>query len=182
MDETWQDVVGFEGHYQVSDYGRVRSFVAARNRWIKDRLTEEPRILKPQKWRKGYLKVRLGKCEGVNPNSDNSAFFVHRLTWIAFNGDIPDRLTINHKDCNKANNHLDNLELATPLEQYHHARAIGIKRRYKGRLCAILKADDVREIRRLRAEGVILKNIADKFGTGQSNIRWILLGKTWRHV
>ena len=96
--EIWKPVLGFEGKYEVSNLGNVKSLI--RNR-----------LLKPASNRasnRGYLFVGLGK--------DHKLKYVHRLVWEAFNGPIPEGLQINHLDENKHNNSLSNLSLVTPSE------------------------------------------------------------------
>lgn len=95
--ENWLPIAGYEGLYEVSDLGRVRSLVRRNNRW-------KPGVLKPRKDRRGYLHVRLYKDGKVKDMS------VHRLVAEAF---IPNPLnleTVNHKDENKQNNAGSNLE------------------------------------------------------------------------
>jgi len=67
---------------------------------------------------KGYLQVRV-MIDGIR-----AEVFAHRVVWISANGPIPDGLTINHKDGVRANNQLDNLELATMKEQVAHAISV----------------------------------------------------------
>lgn len=90
--EVWKDVKGYEGLYQVSNWGRVK------------RITNNNRVLKPYKVKKGYLNVVLSK------NGKAKTFRVHRLVALAFLPN-PDSLPeINHKDEKKDNNNVDNLE------------------------------------------------------------------------
>lgn len=76
------------------------------------------RPLTPRPNRTHYLIVDL--CR----NSQYSKRAVHRLVWEAFNGPIPGRLEVNHKDLNRANNRLENLELLTHQQNVQHAHAI----------------------------------------------------------
>lgn len=96
--EIWKDIPGYDGKYQVSNYGRVRS--TGFDKW------HPGRILKLSKVKKGYLRAcLLGKF-----------YLVHRLVWEAFNGPIPAGMQVNHIDEDKTNNRLDNLNLMTPKE------------------------------------------------------------------
>ena len=96
--EIWKDVLGYEGFYQVSDCGQVKSFPRKRA-W-------KERILKPGLNTGGYHQVSLCK------DGKNKHFLVHRLVALAFLEGDPS-LTINHKDECKTNNHISNLEYLT---------------------------------------------------------------------
>ena len=92
--EVWKDIEGYDGAYQVSDLGRVRSLKYGK-----------VRVLRPVNNGKGYLVVHL-KRDGSQKN-----FLVHRIVAQAF---IPNndesKNQVNHKDENKENNRVDNLE------------------------------------------------------------------------
>ena len=105
IQETWKDIPGYEGLYQASNLGRIRSF--KRN---------NIRILKPGKNRdgSGYYIVKLYL------NSVRKNVSVHRLLWTAFNGPIPEGLQINHLNENKADNRLENLSLCTAKENINY--------------------------------------------------------------
>ena len=91
--EIWKDIKGYEGLYQISSHGRVKS------------LFRYKKILKPALQTKGYFYVSLCK-----PNKN---FTIHRLVAEAFIPN-PDNLPcVNHKDEDKTNNHVDNLEWCT---------------------------------------------------------------------
>ena len=92
-EEIWRDIEGYEGLYQVSDKGRVKSL------WF-----EKERILKPVKDGWGYLFVRLYK------NRDIKMCKVHRLVAMAFISNPNCLSDVNHKDENKENNRVENLE------------------------------------------------------------------------
>lgn len=99
IQEIWKPVPGYEGQYQASNFGKIRSF--KRNK---------VRVLKQGKTRNGYYMVNLRR------NNVKKYSSVHRLVWSAFNGAIPEGLEINHRDEDKANNALLNLELVTRKE------------------------------------------------------------------
>jgi hypothetical protein len=114
MTEIWKDVVGYEGLYQVSNLGRVKSYYQ-KNGVIGDR----PRLLSGKIDKDGYVEVRL--CNGGKVTYVR----VHRLVGSHFlSGD--GSLQINHKDGNKANNRSDNLEYVTAKENSVHAHATGL--------------------------------------------------------
>lgn len=119
MIEQWRPVVGFEGIYQVSDAGLVRSLT---RRFLKRDgvpLTVKGRVLKPFVDKGGYLKVKLmvsGKA------TDTS---VHLLVLGAFVHPRRDGMLCRHLDGNPANNRLENLTWGTPLENRADIRRHG---------------------------------------------------------
>ena len=92
MKEIWKDIEGYEG-YQVSNMGRVRSFKYGK-----------VRILKPVANKNGYLKVQLYK------NNSLKTIFIHRLVAMAFIPNPNNLPQVNHKDEDKTNNIVSNLE------------------------------------------------------------------------
>ena len=121
--ELWKDVEGFEGLYQVSTWGRVRSldkYVDVKIRNV-DKVLKRGKILKPAYDKDGYLRVNLCK------NGKRTNFYVHRLVAKAF---IPNPLNlpiINHKDEVKDNNYPYNLEWCT--DEYNTNYGTANKRR-----------------------------------------------------
>lgn len=102
--ELWKDVEGYEGKYQVSNWGRVRN--AKRNI-----------IIKPYLNHKGYEKVSLSRGTKGNTNKHR----VHRLVAQAFIPNPNNLPQVNHKDGNKRNNSVSNLEWCTNAQNAHHA-------------------------------------------------------------
>ena len=94
--EEWKDIKGYGGAYQASSYGRIRSFKY-----------NSSRILKPQSHYKGYLFVTLHK------NGISKKYKVHRLVAQAFIPNPNNYPQVNHKDENKQNNNVENLEWCT---------------------------------------------------------------------
>jgi hypothetical protein len=124
MEEIWKDIKGFEGRYQVSNMGRVKSLarmVTHRNK--AGGLTDMPipeRIICHNKTRRGYLIVSLSK--------DGKQYYrsLHRLVALHFCDGYKPGLVVNHKDENKLNNRADNLEWCT--YKYNSNYGTGIKR------------------------------------------------------
>lgn len=95
--EIWKDIEGYEGKYQVSNLGRVKS--------LNYNHTGKERVLKPSDNGGGYLQVDLCK------DSKRKSYSIHRLVLTAFKPvDNMEKLDVNHKDEVKTNNALDNLE------------------------------------------------------------------------
>lgn len=112
MEEQWKDIEGYEGKYQVSDLGRVRSL----DRTVHTMRFGKPcdiffrgTIIRQVKRKNGYMKV------GLYRNNELKTFNVHRLVAIAFIPNSQNLPCINHKDEDKANNRADNLEWCTYL-------------------------------------------------------------------
>lgn len=123
--EIWKDIKGFEGYYQISSWGRVRSL----DRYVPDCFDSKRiavgQILKPYKTKKGYLKITLYK----NSKQVYKKCRVHRLVAEAFI-DNPNCLPeVNHKDGNKENNSITNLEWCTGEENRKHAQMMQEKSR-----------------------------------------------------
>lgn len=95
--EKWKPVLGYEGLYEVSDLGRVRSFWYSRT----------GKVLSPGLKNNGYYSVTLSK-EGKK-----KTFSVHGLVYTSFNGPLPDGMTIDHINGDKRDNRLENLQLLT---------------------------------------------------------------------
>lgn len=116
--EIWKDVVGYEGLYQVSNLGRIKSL---------DRYVEYPnyikringRIMSQQDNSKGYLMVNLSL------NGFTKKLYVHRLLAEAFIPNLANKVEVNHIDLNKKNNIISNLEWCTKKENMRHAHKNG---------------------------------------------------------
>ncbi|EEY6051664.1 hypothetical protein HF455_003810 [Salmonella enterica subsp. enterica serovar Bareilly] len=121
----WKDIKGYEGLYQISSDGRVKSllFLQRYTHWITGkelfRQTKE-RILTVNVINSGYEVIQLWKNDKARP------FLVHRLVAEYFL-ESPPKQTVNHKDGNKLNNSVDNLEWASYSENHNHAVANGLK-------------------------------------------------------
>lgn len=118
--ETWKDIKGYEGLYQVSNLGRVKSLHFNKELLLKLRLTG-----------RGYYQIDLQK------NKNIKHALVHRLVAEAFIPNPDELPQVNHKDEDKTNNCVDNLEWCTQLYNIHHGT--GLHRRivtqYKPVLC-----------------------------------------------
>jgi hypothetical protein len=109
MEEIWKDIKGYEGLYQVSNLGRVKSLERYKKCGNFFRIRKE-KILKCNKNKFGYIVVNLSK------NKKISFFRVNRLVYEAFNGEIPQGMQVNHINEDKTDNRLENLNLMTPKD------------------------------------------------------------------
>lgn len=169
MQEVWKDVEGFEGLYQVSNLGRVRS-LGSRGRIRSLSLTKD-----------GYVKVRL-----IHKGKDKTAR-VHRLVAEAFVPNPDNKGTVNHIDGDKTNNRVDNLEWTDRSEQMHHAYRLGLKTPMGGskNSQAKLTEEQVKEIRRdyvRQSQEFGTVALAKKYGVTNRVIGLIVNGKSYKNI
>lgn len=120
--EGWRPVVDFEGLYEVSDAGRVRrTGKAARHGKGRGGGARLGHVLAPLKNRQGYRAVQLWR------GGEGAMRLVHVLVATAFLGPPPDRQEVNHRDGDKTNNALANLEYVTRSENARHAYRTGLR-------------------------------------------------------
>lgn len=169
--EYWLPVVGYEGLYEVSDQGRVRSLPRLR---ANGGVTKE-RLLRLA-MSGPYLNVSLyvgGKRTGAR---------VHQLVAEAFIGPCPEGLIVLHGTGGKTDNRPENLSYGT------YSKNNGEDRRRDGTIPAgeshhktTLTADDVREIRALRGK-ITQKEIGARYGLAQTSIGLIQRRLRWAHL
>lgn len=129
--EIWKDIPGYEGYYQVSNYGRVRSLDRYVNGKFGIQQIRKGRILKPVIHSCGYLYLTF------SVNKKRKYLFIHRLVYEAFNGTVPDGMQVNHINEDKTDNRLENLNLMTRKENINWGTAN--QRRSEKRSKAVLQ-------------------------------------------
>lgn len=165
---SMRDIPGYEGKYLATKDGKI---VANGTRKV---------VLKPYLSNCGYETVTLWK----DKNQRNTRT-VHRLIALTHIDNKCRKPFVNHKDGNKRNNNISNLEWVTRLENARHASVMGLlDGRCAGETNGLSKltARQVNEIRRLRNAGVPVSALVKKYKVSQSNIYLILAGKTWSHI
>lgn len=152
--EYFKDVPGYEGIYQVSNHGRIVNI-------------KTERVIKPIPSRRfAYHYVSL--C-----NMGCKRFRIHRLVLSAFRGDSS--LSVNHKDFNRGNNQLANLEYITAKENTRHAIAAGRHPTANRRLSA-------KQVSAIRASKKSQKELAVEYGMFPANISLIKNKKSYTDV
>ena len=118
MEEVWKDIPDYEGKYQVSNMGRVRSLL----KWypLQNRYVQRVKILKNNVMSKGYLGVKLCK-------NGERTFKVHRLVAEAFIPNPDNKPQVNHINGDKTDNRVENLEWCTSRENTEHSRITGLQ-------------------------------------------------------
>ena len=161
MKEEWRIIEDFP-MYEVSDHGRVYSYF------------HKGRILKACDNTFGYLYVTLHNSKGQQPIG------VHVLVLEAFKGKRIGKLTCNHKDGDKTNNHISNLEWITFSKNHQHAYDIGLKEGLKGEAHphAVLTEEDIISIR----SGGSAKLLSAEYGVSRNHIYSIRNYQCWKHI
>ncbi len=101
-------------------------------------------------------------------------YIAHRAIWVLRNGAIPNGMNVLHKCDNPSCVNIDHLFIGSPLD--NHDDMYKKKRDNKAKKLVL---DDIEDITKLRAEGKTLKEIGNKYGVSESNIHYVLSGKTW---
>jgi hypothetical protein len=170
-------------------YARAQEYIRSGD-WIVDpslgviRSRRTGRPLRTRNFR-GYLHYGVTLPGGSRASCQCLPVRVARVIYEAVHGPVPEGLQVNHKDGNKANNSIANLEAITPLENIEHSIRTGLRGpqpRGEQVHASKLSESQVVEIRALLADGLTQQVIADRYGVAQATISWIKLRKTWRHV
>lgn len=175
--EIWKDIYNFEGAYQISSFGNIRSL----DRIITNSFGIDKKykgmIRKCRVGNKGYLYCNIWN------NQTYKTVKPHRLVAIHFIPNPDNKPQVNHKDGNKLNNNVENLEWSTSKENINHAweNGLAISKVGDNMNGAILKEIDIPIIREL-SKSMTQQAIADIFKVNRATIQLVLYGKTWKHV
>lgn len=165
MEEVWKTIEGFNNHYSVSTLGRVRRDAPGKS-------TKSGNFLKPRIRPDGYTEAHLSF------KNISKLIYIQRLVAIAFIGKPDFGFEVNHKDGDKKNNRLDNLEYVTRKTNIIHAIKNGLRHN-----CSKLKKEDVLNIRRLIKNKIKTMNeIASIYKISPSAVSNIKNRKTWSHI
>lgn len=172
--EIWKDIIGYEGLYQVSNLGRIKSFQS--NRGIRS----YDNILKLQKTNRKYLYVVLYK------NKIGKIYTIHKLVMLTFKlNEKFDYKQVNHIDGYKENNYIDNLEWCTASENIQHAYDKGLIKSPKGENHGRSKLNEnqVKQIRLdYKNKKFNQKQLSEIFNVTQHTIWRVINNKNWTHI
>lgn len=163
--ETWKDIEGYEGLYQVSNTGKVKALERTVPHAHSKEVTKHERTLKPHLTKQGYLDVQLCK------NGTVAHKRIHRLVAAAFVPNIEGKPFVNHKNGIKSDNREENLEWCTPSENIRHAvDVLGV-------------SINKRTVKVMRSDGVVFDSIEEAAKTSETshgNVWMVINGKRSR--
>lgn len=166
--ENWAAVEYDAKHYQISTFGRIKSFYK-----------DEAKILRPSVDKDGYLQIHLHK------DGKYKTFKIHYLVGKAFIPNPEGKPEINHKFGNKMDNFVENLEWVTRVENDRHARETGLKK--SGGECTYANLTDemaewVRQVNIPKDKKYSTKALAKRLGVSETCIYFIIHGKTYKNA
>ena len=167
--EIWKDIKGYEGRYQASEAGEIKSlfWVTAHGR------KKQGRTLKQDMDKKGYRRVNLFK------DNNHKLYLVSRLVAETFIPNHENKPEVNHIDGNPSNNRVNNLEWSTRQENIDHAIITGLTKSQIGEKNRMAKLTE-RQVRLIKH----LKNCRPKMFTGEVgaifNVERHTIGDIWR--
>ena len=163
--EIWRDIAGYEGHYQVSTFGRIKSFKNGKVRILKPFLQGD------------YIYIELHK------DRKGKTMLVHRLVAEAFLPNPDAKPEVNHIDSVKLNNYVNNIEWCTHEENIQHAFATGLEKANRGEdsACAKLTNEQARYIRE-NPDNLTGIELAKKLDVPPTTISAIQLGLSYKNA
>lgn len=165
--EIWKPIKGYNGNYEISNIGRVKSFMG-----------KAPKILKIYIDRYGYEYVALSKNRAMKKHK------VHRLVAKHFIGEPKSNKQINHKNGIKTDNYPENLEWCTASENINHAIETGLRDSIgEANASAKLNTTKVLDIRNTYRIGCFTQQeIADAHEVSRQIVGAIIRREVWNHV
>lgn len=183
MKEEWRDVKGFEGYYQVSNMGQVRSvdrvLTVTNKRGTTFERVQYGKVIIPSVSKKvGYKAIKMSR-DGFYKN-----YTVHRLVAIAFIPNPNELEQVNHIDGNQLNNCINNLEWCTRSENALHAVRIGLKTDWgeNSHRAKLTEKQAISAIKEYKKGNTSFIKLGKKYGVSEATIRAIVRGKNWKHL
>lgn len=171
--EDWKQVVGYEGRYEVSKLGDIRTDPNSPHR---NSRIHRGKFLHQRMNKTGYLRVSLN-LDGVKRSRN-----VHLVVLEAFKGLRPEGKVSRHKDGNSKNNSADNLEWSTQKENIADKIVHGTDNKGEKHHNAVLTEKDVIEMRAMAERGFSKVEIAKCFLVTPANACYVVNRKSWTHI
>lgn len=164
MPEIWREAVGYENLYRISNLGNLQDILTGK-------------IRKSSLNSRGYPQLHLWR------NGKKRNHTIHSLVMASFVGDRPTMMDINHRNGNKTDNRIENLEYVTRSQNIKHAFSIGLISK-QGEKNPRAKLTDalIFSIRQLRKEGMTGRMLSRKFGISDGHVSDIVHHRLWAHV
>lgn len=177
--EIWKDIKGFEGYYQISNYGNVKGLTRKVKKWDGEKIIKEK--IKIADLTKGYYRIALYKKNKIKKEQ------IHRLVATHFILNPENKPQVNHIDGNKLNNHVSNLEWVTQSENQIHAYKIGLQKKpilyCENHNRTNLKNKDVINIRKkYKPYKYTMKMLAKEYNLSVYGIAQIIYRYSWRRI
>ena len=167
--EIWKDAIGYKGYYQVSNLGNVRSIERKVKTGRKKGRVVPAQLMKARILNTGYFVVDLQK------NNQRKTCKVHRLVALAFMPNPLYKFEVNHKNGNKLDNRLHNLEWVSKSANTRHALLMGLK---KTKVTPL----QVKKVRSFYIQGMNQKLIANLLGITRPQVSHILTSRSWSFI
>ena len=176
--EVWLPVKGYEGIYEISNKGRLKSLPRMVDNYTKKTLFKGG-IRKESLDSYGYVKYNMSK------DSVTKGMLAHRIVALAFIPNPEKRPQINHINAVKTDNRVENLEWCTPMENIHHSMEMGLQKKRSGEEIhfAILTEKEVIEIRsKYKPRKYTFKRLGIEYGVSYQTIQCIIHKRSWKHI
>lgn len=171
----WKPVPNYEGLYEVSNKGKIRSLDHEVVSSTGQRYMVKGRVLKPTNAGKGYLSVMLWK------KGKSKRVYLHIIVATVFIPNPHNYPVVNHKNGDKTKCEASNLEWTTYSGNNQHAYDTGLHGKGDKHYKAKLTSKDVKKIRK-QGKYTTYQKIADKYGVSKATIRDVLENKTWTDI
>jgi hypothetical protein len=177
MEEIWKDVVGYEGIYMVSSFGRMKSKERIVKRKKMGDYFKKESIIEGSEYH-GYLRASLHK------NNMHKIRFIHVLVAESFIGKKPEKMEVCHNDGNRKNNSIENLRYGTRSDNVKDAIKHGthytpFSKKGSERSCAKINEEIAKQIKESKESSYIL---AKKLNISRALISNVRRNKSWTHV
>lgn len=173
--EIWKPISRFNGFYEVSNKGRIRTYYDNNNQYKNDR-RDRPKIKETYITHYGYM-----ACTG-HFMGDVYCLYIHREIALAFIPNPENKPLVLHKDDDKLNNEIDNLYWGTHKDNHKDRQRNFGKEIGENATNNKIMESDAKRILELVNTDLSQRQIADMYGVDQSTISDIKRGKSWKHL